>query len=390
MKPDDFVGYRPHQIRRFLRKGRRPWAPREGPKSKEECSLFPGGNVRLLTSAPEWAFGPNPPPIFSGDPTRIATLSERSESKGADHPTPSQPLASPPFQATDQAGLPGTINSNQSKEIAAPEPARRGELVAREINNMETNENMIDNSDLPAPPEAEDFQEPEIELPLPVINALQEREARRQNRHADPGTVGAGLSQPAVAGPARSQRESNQISLSHHAARCSICQHPDRDAIEQGFLHWESPTLLAYEYGLGRRRAVYRHARAFGLFKKRSARTRRSLEFVIEQAETVTASADSVIRAVRAYSCVSEDGHWTEPTKRVVITHENVDVVRNADSDSSLITSHQSPARRGGLVTASTLGDGHARPSKNAVTHASSTKLGKLMGTLFNGFGRRI
>lgn len=306
VKPDDFAGYRPHQIRRLLRKGRRPWARGERPAQPAGSSLFPGGNVRLLTSAPEWAFGPNPPPIFSGDPTRIATLSERSESKGADPPTPSQPLASPPLRAPDQAGLPGTTNSNQSKEIVAPEPVA---LVAREINdNMEINENRIDNSGLPAPPEAEDFQEPEIELPLPVIVALQEREARKEFAGA-PSFPASGKGGDFDSPEPRHKRESNQISLSHHAARCSICQHPERDAIEQGFLHWESPTLLAYEYGLGRRRAVYRHARAFGLFKKRGARTRRSLEFVIEQAETVTATADSLIRAVRAYSCVSEDGH---------------------------------------------------------------------------------
>jgi hypothetical protein len=39
-------------------------------------------------------------------------------------------------------------------------------------------------------------------------------------------------------------------------------------------------------------------------------------------------------------------------------------------------------------VTLTTLGDGHAMPSENAVTRAASTKLPKLMDTLLNGVAR--
>ncbi|HEX5422359.1 MAG TPA: hypothetical protein VFW94_02335, partial [Candidatus Acidoferrales bacterium] len=208
---------------------------------------------------------------------------------------------------------------------------------------MEINEKMIENSSLTetpeiqSSPETEDYQEPEIELPLPVIVALQEREARRQNSEEEfagaaplADSVSHASSVPEERADVRSSKSRNkqeqeEISLSHHSPRCTICNHPEREAIEQGFLHWESPTLLAYEYDLGQRRAVYRHARAFGLFEKRAARTRRSLEFVIEQGETITPTADSLIRAVRAYSCLGEDGRWTEPTKRVIITHEHID-----------------------------------------------------------------
>jgi hypothetical protein len=112
------------------------------------------------------------------------------------------------------------------------------------------------------------------------------------------------------------------ISLSYHSPRCSICNHPDREAIEQGILHWERPAQLARQYDLGHRRAVYRHARAFRLFQQRAARTRRSLEFIMEHAESVTPTADDIIRAVRAHSCLGEDGRWTEPTRRTIVTHE--------------------------------------------------------------------
>lgn len=160
----------------------------------------------------------------------------------------------------------------------------------------------------------EEVPEPDIELPLQV--ELLDRESEQRESEGGEREFSDGSKR-------RRRREEQEISLSHHAARCGICQHPDRDAIEQGFLHWESPTLLALEYGLGRRRAIYRHARALGLYEKRGARTRRNLEFVMEQAETVTATASDVIRAVRAYSCLTEDGRWTEPAKRILIENVN-------------------------------------------------------------------
>src|SRR5690348_3440318 len=138
MKPDDFAVYRPHQIRRLLRRGGRPVAlrarekdaPGEGTCRTQESSLFPGANVRLLTSARESAFGPKPRPACPGpgDPARIdasrfgraRSVSERSESVALLARRSNEPPET--AIAPDQAGLPGTTDSNQSKEIAAPEP----------------------------------------------------------------------------------------------------------------------------------------------------------------------------------------------------------------------------------------------------------------------------
>ena len=110
--------------------------------------------------------------------------------------------------------------------------------------------------------------------------------------------------------------------LNHHRSHCTICRHPERDAIEQSFLHWERPTVIARDFQLADRRVVNRHALALDLFDLRSSRTRRSLEFIIEQAETVKATADSVIRAVKAHACLGEDGRWTEPVRHTIITHQ--------------------------------------------------------------------
>ena len=56
-----------------------------------------------------------------------------------------------------------------------------------------------------------------------------------------------------------------QSTLSHHVRHCTICHHPECQAIEEEFIHWHSPRIIDHSYGVGAR-SVYRHARALGLF----------------------------------------------------------------------------------------------------------------------------
>ncbi|MGD1212103.1 MAG: hypothetical protein ABR973_12185 [Candidatus Acidiferrales bacterium] len=51
----------------------------------------------------------------------------------------------------------------------------------------------------------------------------------------------------------------------HHKRRCSVCCHPEREAIEEAFLDWGNVSHLTEEYHLPGRTAIYRHARALGL-----------------------------------------------------------------------------------------------------------------------------
>jgi hypothetical protein len=113
--------------------------------------------------------------------------------------------------------------------------------------------------------------------------------------------------------------------LRRHASHCTICKHPERDAIEEAFLHWWRPVDLAAHFKLGSRLVVYRHSHALGLFQRRAARTQHALGYIIEQAESVTATADSVIRAVRVLGCLDDEGRWVEPAKRVIVTHQHLD-----------------------------------------------------------------
>src|SRR6185437_5793463 len=135
------------------------------------------------------------------------------------------------------------------------------------------------------------------------------------------------------AAPRRHTKAPNGPNLNYHSSQCTICNHPEREDIDRAILHWHSPTAIAYEFDLPDRRIIYRHAQALGLFRLRAEQSRHALGFLIEQAQSIVPSADALIRAVRALSCIDDHGHWHEPRKEVVITHryEEVSVPDNKD-----------------------------------------------------------
>jgi predicted amidophosphoribosyltransferase len=91
--------------------------------------------------------------------------------------------------------------------------------------------------------------------------------------------------------------------LRRHARKCSVCRHPNRKEIEQDFLCWQSPDVIAKARGIADHSSVYRHAHAVGLFERRSQTLRLALGPIIERAMTVRVTADAVIRA--AIVCIN-------------------------------------------------------------------------------------
>jgi hypothetical protein len=108
-----------------------------------------------------------------------------------------------------------------------------------------------------------------------------------------------------------------QSTLSHHARHCTICHHPERQAIEEEFIHWHSPKSIASGYTVGLR-SVYRHARALGLFERRAAALRDALGHIIEKVENASITADAVVRAVHAHAHLSYSGRWVNQPSLVV------------------------------------------------------------------------
>jgi hypothetical protein len=111
-----------------------------------------------------------------------------------------------------------------------------------------------------------------------------------------------------------------EIDLSHHKRRCSICHHPDRDAIEEAFLQWRRVRNIDSDFKPdGGPTAIYRHARAFNLFKQRNLHLRTALEFVIERAENVVPTAEGLVKAIHAYTRINDQGEWIDtPTTHIV------------------------------------------------------------------------
>jgi hypothetical protein len=114
----------------------------------------------------------------------------------------------------------------------------------------------------------------------------------------------------------RLQKQLQILLLERHSRRCIICHHPERETIEEEFVHWRSPSRLAHDYKLSDYRTIYRHARAAGLLLQRRERLHSALDAFVESVDDVTFTGDTILRAMRAYSCIDSHGRWTEiPTQ---------------------------------------------------------------------------
>jgi hypothetical protein len=109
--------------------------------------------------------------------------------------------------------------------------------------------------------------------------------------------------------------------FNRHARRCTICSHPDRDAIEGDFIRWASPRRLAKDYQIADRVSLYRHAHATGLFARRRREFARVLEDILECVEhtSLEETSDVIIRAARVYAHLDENGRWFEPPRTHII-----------------------------------------------------------------------
>jgi hypothetical protein len=128
--------------------------------------------------------------------------------------------------------------------------------------------------------------------------------------------------EPLPAEESEEQANSQQENLTvlpvkdRHQRKCAVCRHPDRDEIEEEFINWHDVWHLAKEYNIQDYRSLYRHARVFGLIERRRENRRYMLDRVLESFPS-GANAHSVIQAIRAYSCLTDDNRWVEPATRV-------------------------------------------------------------------------
>jgi len=106
--------------------------------------------------------------------------------------------------------------------------------------------------------------------------------------------------------------------LRRHIRKCCICRHPRREELEADFLLWRNPREITAEYGLAHHSAIYRHAHATGLASRRLFNAHQILDYLIEKVESAPLTGNTIIRAMRAYSCIDRRGRWTDPPRRIV------------------------------------------------------------------------
>ena len=101
-----------------------------------------------------------------------------------------------------------------------------------------------------------------------------------------------------------------------HKAACSVCAHPDRKEIEDRWCGWAITSKLAKTYKLSRV-SLYRHCHALWLFERRDRNLKCALEKIIEQADSVTVNAASVVQAIQAYAKLNNAGQLIDRTGQV-------------------------------------------------------------------------
>jgi hypothetical protein len=80
---------------------------------------------------------------------------------------------------------------------------------------------------------------------------------------------------------------------------------------------WDHAPAIDYEV---EPRSIYGHARSFGFFDQRDRNIRFSLGHIIQRAQNLPATGDTVVRAVRAFTCINRAGEWVEPPTHVIVT----------------------------------------------------------------------
>lgn len=139
--------------------------------------------------------------------------------------------------------------------------------------------------------------------------------------------------------------------LGRHTRKCAICNHPDRDSIDADIISWRSASTITLDYALPARSSIYRHAAATGLLQRRQRNLRGACERIIERVDEAPPSASAVLRALRIYAQITDDGQWLEPAKRSIVTH--VHITKHDSPLSPLGAPSSAPSAEGRMVSVS-------------------------------------
>jgi len=110
-----------------------------------------------------------------------------------------------------------------------------------------------------------------------------------------------------------------------HCRKCQVCHSRYVEEIEEAYFNWSSAQWIISAFHISYDDAVYRHARAIGLDIRRRKNLAVAVEKLIEKVDEVTVTSSTILRAVRALSCLNNDGRWTDlPTTHVIVTTKDL------------------------------------------------------------------
>ena len=154
--------------------------------------------------------------------------------------------------------------------------------------------------------------------------------------------------------------------LSRHERVCSICHHPEREAIDEAFLMWRSVYSIRCEFHIESPSAIYRHAHAVGLFAQRGRRLRYALEHIIEHADHTKPTSDSILRAIRSYSLLDDEGKWHEPPSQVVFSTSTAAALAQSGDSNPLLSSATARLLEGASLAAGSILVEEAVPTEDS------------------------
>jgi hypothetical protein len=125
---------------------------------------------------------------------------------------------------------------------------------------------------------------------------------------------------PPAAGQLQPENKELPAHLERHIRKCQICRHPDREEMEQEYEDWVRVSRIARHYKVDDS-SLHRHLTAVGLVAKRRNNVRVVLERILERGAEKPISGNTIIRAVKAYTCLRDGNKWVEPQRKVIYIH---------------------------------------------------------------------
>ncbi|MGB6482692.1 MAG: hypothetical protein WBE86_04310 [Candidatus Acidiferrales bacterium] len=122
-----------------------------------------------------------------------------------------------------------------------------------------------------------------------------------------------------------------------HSRKCALCRHPALDEIERAYLGWHSVYDICRFFQIDDPDTIYRHVRAAALDVARRQNVRTVVENFIEQSRHVKITSSTILRSIRALSCLDDDGRWTDPPRtHIFVRGPDLGATRSGSSDSGL------------------------------------------------------